>query len=364
MGRRANGEPIVTEMTSAQRVLAVLSGQTPDRVPVMELFIDPKVIESIRPGMSTEDFADFADLDVVTCLTMAEDPASLRWVDEANRIWRDKWGALQRMTDEVISVVAPPARIEAEADLASYRPPEAGSASVIEQVRRLVERFKGRRAIAVVGEAVFAPAQYLRAGLEALCYDLFDRPELVHKLMGIGVDYHVELYRRLIAEGAEIVVLGDDYAYKSGPLISPAHFRQFILPGLRTVVREIKAAGGYVIKHTDGDIRKLLDMLFSTGIDMLGPLEPAYMDLEEVRRRSGGSVGVMGNVDVDLLSCGTAEQVRQATMELLRRVSPGGRHILSSGNSISSSVRGENLMTMLRTVQQFGRYPIDVPALS
>ncbi len=350
----------MTMMNSQERVLAVLEGRIPDSVPVMELLIDPKVIESICPGMSYEDFVDFADIDVVTCLAIAEPPEKIDWVDKTEGLWRDKWGALQKLTDDVLSVVMQPARIQTEADLASYEPPDPSCASVINDARTLVERFKGERAIAVVGEAGFAPAQYLLAGLEAFCIALFDQPNLIHKLIKIGVDYHVELYRKLISEGVEIVVLGDDYGFHSGPLISPAHFEQFILPGLKTIVHEIKAAGGYVIKHSDGNIWKLLDMLIETEIDMLGPLEPAYMQLERVREASDGKMGVLGNVDVDLLSRGSVGHVQEATLELLRKVSPAGRHMISSGNSISSSVKGENFMAMIETVKEYGKYPISV----
>ena len=86
---------------------------------------------------------------------------------------------------------------------------------------------------------------------------------------------------------------------------------------------------------------------------MLGPLEPAYMRLDEVRRYSHCKVGVVGNVDVDLLSVGSVDKVKTATKELLQRVSPLGKHILSSGNSISSSVKGENFMAMLETVREY-----------
>jgi uroporphyrinogen decarboxylase len=113
------------------------------------------------------------------------------------------------------------------------------------------------------------------------------------------------------------------------------------------VVRAIKEAGGYVIKHTDGDIWKIMDMLISTGVDVLGPLEPAYMDLARVRRYSGSKVGVMGNIDLDLLSRGTEEDVRAATRELLTSMRGLGGHILSSGNTISSSVKPENFMAMI-----------------
>ena len=223
---------------------------------------------------------------------------------------------------------------------------------MIDRARALVKRFHGRRAVCAVGEDVFAVSQYLRAGLAGLMEDYILRPELARRLARIGMEYHVELYRALIGEGVEIIALGDDYAGKTGTMMSPRHFEQFILPGLRTIVSDIKARGASCIKHTDGNIWGILDLLVSTGVDALGPLEGPYMKLDEVRRRH--RVGVVGNVDVDLLSRGSVEQVVAATREQLARVSPLGGHLLGSGNSISSSVRGENFMAMVRTVQGEG----------
>lgn len=345
-------------MTSLERVLHVLKGKLPDRVPLFELFIDQGVIDSVRPGLSYQDFIDYADMDVVTCLTMVESPERMHWLDRQKGIWRDKWGCTQGFTGEVISVPIDPPRIQSLEDLAGYEPPNPEDNEVLEAARKLVKRFKGRRAICAVGEAVFAVSQYLRAGLANLMMDYILQPGLAQRLARIGVEYHVELYRRLLDEGVELIALGDDYCGKTGPYMSPEHFRQFILPGLKTVVREIKSRGGYVIKHTDGNIWPIMDMLIEAGVDMLGPLEPAYMALDEVRRHSHMQVGVVGNVDVDLLSRGTVDQVVSTTKEQLGRISPLGGHFLASGNSITSFVNGDNFMAMINTVREFGRYPI------
>ena len=48
----------MSSMNSRERVFAALQGKIPDRVPIMEMLIDPKVINSICPGMSYEDFID------------------------------------------------------------------------------------------------------------------------------------------------------------------------------------------------------------------------------------------------------------------------------------------------------------------
>jgi len=203
----------------------------------MELFIHPKVIDAIAPGMSYDDFIDYAEMDAVTCLTMADTSENTDWVDREKRLWRDKWGALQQSTEETISITMPPPRIETEADLAAYEPPDPAKATVLKEARRLVKRFKGKKAIVAIGEDCFAHAQYLRAGLANLMMDYILQPELVRKLARIGVDYHVELYRMLVAEGVEVILLGDDYAGKNGPFMSPAYFEQFILPGLKTVAQ-------------------------------------------------------------------------------------------------------------------------------
>ncbi|MBT3328288.1 MAG: hypothetical protein HN396_18855 [Gemmatimonadales bacterium] len=84
------------------------------------------------------------------------------------------------------------------------------------------------------------------------------------------------------------------------------------------------------------------------------------MDLKEVRDRSDGRIGVMGNVDVDLLARGTPDEVRKATLELIRHVSPGGRHIIASGNTIASYVDPANYRVMLDTIREHGSYPIAV----
>ena len=340
-------------MNSRERVFAVLEGRVPDRVPVMEMFIDPKVIDSIYPEMHYADFIDYADMDIVTCLTMADDPENINWVDKNKGLWKDKWGVLQKLTGETVSILMPPGPIESEADLQKYHPPDPVNSPVYEYAQRLIDRFKGKRAIAVVGEATFAPQQYLRGGLSELMIDYALRPEFVDKVAQIGVEYYVPLYQKLITQGVEIVILGDDYAGKSGPFMSPEHFERFILPGLTTVVRAIKDSGGYVIKHCDGDIWKIMDMMVSTGIDMFGPLESPHMNLAEVLRATDGSVGVVGNVDVDLLSRGTVDEVVADTQRVLQQVAHTGHHILSSGNSISSSVKGENFMAMLTAAKEF-----------
>ncbi|MCX7825084.1 MAG: uroporphyrinogen decarboxylase family protein [Verrucomicrobiae bacterium] len=347
-------------MNSRERVLTTLQHRLADRVPLAEMWIDPRVVQAILPGAhDSNDLVQYLGLDMVTVPTMIYDSDEVEWVDRAQGVFRDKWGALQHLTDEAIPVPMLPPRIETEEDLARYRPPDPAKSPVIEKVRRLKARFPDK-AVAVVGESGWAPAVYLRGGIENLFLDLAERPQFAKDLMSIGAAYYAELFPIAIAAGADVVFLGDDYSDNRGPMMSPQMFEEIILPHDAAVITAIKKAGAYCIKHTDGDIRKIMDQLVGTGLDALGPLQDVPgMELDKILERYPGRITVMGNVPVDLLARGTVEEVVAATKRLLRDVSAKGPHIMSSGNTITSCVRPKNFVAMVRTTQQCGNYPIN-----
>ena len=118
--------------------------------------------------------------------------------------------------------------------------------------------------------------------------------------MKIGTEYYCELFPLAVRAGADIVLFGDDYSDKNGPMMSPAAIRRVDIPCDAAVVAAVKNAGAYCIKHTDGDIRKIMDQLVGTGIDCLGPLEPVSgMELAPILQRYPGKIAVMGNISID-----------------------------------------------------------------
>ncbi|MGO8745306.1 MAG: uroporphyrinogen decarboxylase family protein [Thermoguttaceae bacterium] len=347
-------------MTGRERIVAVLEHRLPDRVPLAELWIDPCVVRALCPGQDGQDLADHLDLDMVSAYSMIYEDHEVEWVDRPKRIFRDKWGALQIGRHDGVPVPARPPRIETAEDLAAYRPPDPARSPVIDKLRRLKQRYpRGEKAICCVGESGWAPGVFLRGGLENLLLDFGLRPEFVKDLMKIGTEYYCELYRLAAAAGADLVLLGDDYSDKNGPMMSPRQFNELILPCDAAVVAAAKRAGLYCIKHTDGDIRKIMDQLVGTGVDCLGPLEPVPgMELRPILERYPGRIAVMGNLSVDLLSRGSVEEVTREVKRTLATVSAYGPHIMSSANTITSSVRPENYLAMVKTTKQFGQYPI------
>lgn len=343
-------------MNSRDRIFTALERKEPDRVPLMELGIDQRTISFVDKNCSYFDFIDKVGLDALV-IHEIRDAGNLGWIDRRKKMFRDKWGTIWRFTNESFPFpIKYP--LKSEEELKSYTLPDPLASDALGPLSELIKRFKGKKAIAWMGPADFFRSSFLR-GMDTLLMDYILRPHVAKKIADMSLEYTLQFHKRLIRrEGVEIIILGDDYAYKSGPMMSPAHFKEFILPILKEVVTNIKDQGAYCIKHTDGNIWKIINWIVDTGVDAIGPLEPeAKMDLEKVKRMYGDKICVVGNISVGFLSTASTEQIIKEAKNLISKVSPRGGHIMSSGNSISSSVKPENFLAMVETVKKYGTYP-------
>ena len=345
-------------MTSRERVFAALQHRQPDRVPLVEWVIDERVLDAMRPGSSYADFVEWIGLDNAGPNRSSWRRDNVDFVDREKGLFRDHWGVIRALGAESspYPIEGPIKRPE---DLKTYVPPDPEADGVLGDIPEVVARFKGDRAItAICRDAFFNPA-HLR-GVEDFLADLIERPKFVHELIEMTLSYDLRVTERLVKAGVDVVVLGDDYAGKNGPLISPRHFREFFLPGLKRAVESAHRAGAYVVKHTDGNIMPLLDMIVESGVDAINPLEPAAgMDIGLVKRRYGDRVALIGNIDCgQLLSWGSVDEVRRAVRDTIRVAAPGGGFCLSSSNSIHSSVRPANYVAMAEALREWGAYPI------
>jgi len=197
-------------------------------------------------------------------------------------------------------------------------------------------------------------------GFENLMAAFGEAPELVRGLVELSVKTNLELAKEVAHRGADFVFTGDDYASTERPFISPRMFRELLYPPLKRVMTGFKEQGLLVIKHTDGNILPLLDMIVDSGIDALDPIDPiAGLDIGDMKRRLGSRLALKGNVDcAHTLTNGTEKQVVEETIGVIRKAAAGGGFIASSSNSIHSGVKPGNYLAMWNTIRAYGRYPI------
>ena len=89
------------------------------------------------------------------------------------------------------------------------------------------------------------------------------------------------------------------------------------------------------------------ELIDDIGIDAKHSFEDAITPVWEAKRRWGARIGLLGGVDMDVLSRGTEEQVRTYTRRCIEECLPGGGYALGSGNTIANYVPPANFLVML-----------------
>jgi uroporphyrinogen decarboxylase len=334
-------------LTGRERVLAALQREPTDRVPVLEMAVDWKVIRGLGFGGYLE-MAEKLDLDGVSVNQMLYLMGWRRFVLPLVQHYNDQWGVRSRLAGELLPVpVDHP--VSSFSDLKRLKPPDPAADPLLKAIRYVRRRLPDK-AVIVLSRNDFAASWFL-CGMERLLISYIEDPDFADAAAGMVHDYYSRFFRLAVDAGADIVFLTDDYAYKTGTLMGRERFIRYVLPWLKAGVDAVHDAGGLCVKHTDGDISDIIDLIVDTGIDGLGPLEPAAgNDLAKVQRRWGECLTVVGNIDVDFLSRAAPREVTAQTRSLVERLSCGGSHILSSGNTITSSVLPENFRAMVEAV--------------
>ncbi len=340
-------------MTSEERLIKALTHEETDRVPVFEWLIHNNVIQALCPGATYDDFVCEMEMDAA-CVDLNYD--SVR-VDE--NLFQDEWGMIKRYSTEDHSVpVSGP--IKCMRDLERYTPPDALKASRYKSLEAAMARHNGQRAVILhLNDVMSLPSRLM--SYEDFMVAIAEEPELVEGLIDMTVEVNLMMASEAVKRGVKIIYTGDDYAYNNGPMISPTAFRNIFYPRLCRVMRGYKDLGLYVIKHTDGNIMSIIDMIIDSGIDCLDPIDPlSGMDLAHIKKKYGRRIAIKGNVDcAETLTFGSVEDTVRETKRCLNIAAPEGGYILSSSNSIHSKVKPENFKAMLDTARVFGRYPLD-----
>jgi uroporphyrinogen decarboxylase len=198
-------------------------------------------------------------------------------------------------------------------------------------------------------------------GFEAFAIALLENEELVASLFEkVGSTVYDATCKMLDFEPVGAVKFSDDLAYTEGFMVSPEVYRRHLFPWLKKIAERCHERGVAFIYHSDGNIWEVIDDLVACGINALNPIEPKAMDIVEVKRRIGGRVCIIGNIDLGYtLTRGTPQEVREEVRIRIKEVGPGGGYCVSSSNSVPKYVPFENFFAMTQATFEFGEYPLE-----
>jgi uroporphyrinogen decarboxylase len=180
-------------------------------------------------------------------------------------------------------------------------------------------------------------------GTPALLVAFYRSPRLVRGMMEFWAEFVVET----IADAVETVHIDyaniwEDMSYNAGPLISPSLFREFMLPCYRRVTSYLRRKGiDIVMVDTDGNHEVITPLFLEGGVNCVYPLEAqAGMDALVMRRKYGGELRLIGNIDKKALAEGK-EAIERVVMSKLPLMDEGG-YIASVDHLVPPDVPFEN----------------------
>ena len=144
-------------------------------------------------------------------------------------------------------------------------------------------------------------------GVERISVMLYDDPEWIQEMMDYVVDFYCACGRRALEEAdLDYVLLWEDMAYKTGPLISPEMFRRFMLEPYKRLTSFIRDRGvDLIFVDSDGDSGLLIPLFLEGGVNGFYPMERvAGMDAVELRKEYGRELRLMGGIDKRAMAAG------------------------------------------------------------
>ena len=191
-------------------------------------------------------------------------------------------------------------------------------------------------------------------GFETFSLALFEEPELIDQLNKTIGDLVLSMFEYFVqSDNVNAIWYSDDIAYTNGLLVSPDVLDIYFFPWLKQIGDLSKKYNKPLIYHSDGILYDVFEKIIGCGVNAIHPIEPKAMDIKEVKKRYGNELCLMGNIDVDLLSRGTKEEVRKVVLNNIESVGLEGGYCAGSGNSIPEYVIFENYLTMIQTVKEF-----------
>jgi uroporphyrinogen decarboxylase len=186
-------------------------------------------------------------------------------------------------------------------------------------------------------------------GFEQMAIKSIREPQLIGDILEkLTVIAEAVIDRAAANPAVGAVFFGEDMGFNTGTMLSPAFFREWVIPRLKRIADACHRHGKPFLLHSCGQIDALMEDLIETvGIDGIHSFEDNIETVESVYQRYHDRISILGGLDVNLLANGSEQEVRARCRQILDVCGPGGGYAMGSGNSITNYCKIENYYAMI-----------------
>jgi len=293
-----------------QRFLGTLSGKEADRFPYFDLDPDEETVEKWhREGLPREtSVAEFFNLE--THHSVGLTIRSYPYFEKAADLLTDPSSFARHYDPD---------------DPSRYDP------DFVERCRRLEK--EGR--VVYVDASGGGLLQMLGVGdwksLVTASLALLEEPLKVADLLDRTTDFYCVCLERVLSKvSVDYAAIYEPIAANTGPVISPAMFERFAMPGHRKVLGLLEKFNVpfRILCTTGGNLTSLLPPLIEAGINGLwiSNILDVGMEYAALRRTFGPDIALIGGIDAGAL-CRDENAVRETIEETVPQLLEGGRYL-------------------------------------
>lgn len=343
-------------MNSLERCMAVLNGETPDRLPIVpQCFMLAVETAGLKISDVNRNGRKMAQAHIISqekygydgCVIDFDD-ATIAEAVGAKVIYREDEPAI---VDEEQPVLKD---LRDVYDMPIPDPASSGRLNEwLEATRTLTEAIGDH--VFIMGRAdqgPFSIACLLRGTTQFMMDLLTEDKQLIDDVLEYCRKISAVFAKAQKDAGAHVTSIGDAFA---GPnLISPDMYRQFALIPEQKLAKEVQDYGIPFSIHICGNTNGIIQDMRMTGAKIL---EVDWMlDIKEARRLVPEDTVLMGNIDPSSpLVIGTPSDVDAAVKRLIE-ATKGRRHIISSGCAMGRNTPPENFKAFIEAAHRYGSY--------
>ena len=235
-----------------------------------------------------------------------------------------------------------------------------GAERLREGARRLREQ-TDRAIVGIFGGNLLEMGTFLYRNDQFLML-LAGEPEEAHRFLDLVVERHLwalEAYLGAVGEYIDVIVFGDDLGMQTGPMISPATYREFFKGRHKALWSRAKELADVKVNlHCCGGVRELLGDLIEAGLDAINPVQITCRGMEAagLKRDFGEALCFWGGgCDTrDVLPNGSPAEVKEHVKRQVGTLGPGGGFVFQQVHNIQANVPPENIVAMYEALAELG----------
>jgi hypothetical protein len=197
-------------------------------------------------------------------------------------------------------------------------------------------------------------------GYNDVYYHLHDYPALVARLFETLEAHAAKVQQVVLDSPARLVMCGSHFS----SMMTPPKIFKKMMPFYQSFAQRLHQHGKLMVCHADADTSQLIELLVEAGYDLMDSFVTAPMvpiTLERARAVFGNKVIIWGGLPSILLSDPASDEEFESYMQgLFRTIAPGDAFILAVADNIMMESKVERLERVADMVEEYGSYPMRV----